>query len=128
VEVVGVEMDWPLNAWATRNAAGDASGTVKFPAARRIAEVFDAPACEEGAAAVFEALLVAVGRGLFAAEMELGLAVRPGFAPEPEELVCEAGVVKVVLRVWLISISCSRLFTETSWLMYSFGSVSAVGS
>ena len=33
-----------------------------------------------------------------------------------------------VVSVWLISISCSRLFTLTSWLMYSFGSVSAVGS
>ena len=27
-----------------------------------------------------------------------------------------------------MSINCSRLFTETSWLMYSLGSVSAVGS
>ena len=33
-----------------------------------------------------------------------------------------------VVNVWLMSISCSRLFTETSWLMYSFGSVAAVGS
>jgi hypothetical protein len=30
--------------------------------------------------------------------------------------------------VWLMSINCSRLFTWTSWLMYSFGSVLAVGS
>ena len=31
-------------------------------------------------------------------------------------------------KFWLMSISCSRLFTDTSWLMYSLGSVSAVGS
>jgi hypothetical protein len=28
----------------------------------------------------------------------------------------------------LIEINCSRLFTFTNWLMYSLGSVSAVGS
>ena len=41
-----------------------------------------------------------------------------------------AGVLPTtsVLNVWLMSISCSRLFTWTSWLMYSLGSVSAVGS
>jgi hypothetical protein len=33
-----------------------------------------------------------------------------------------------VVRFWLMSISCSRLLTCTSWLMYSLGSVSAVGS
>jgi hypothetical protein len=31
-------------------------------------------------------------------------------------------------RVWLMLINCSRLFTCTSWLMYSLGSVLAVGS
>jgi hypothetical protein len=41
----------------------------------------------------------------------------------PEEL----GVLSAV-SVWLMSTSCSRLFTCTSWLMYSLGSVSAVGS
>ena len=39
-----------------------------------------------------------------------------------------AGVAESAVNVWLMSISCSRLFTCTSWLMYSFGSVSAVGS
>jgi hypothetical protein len=32
------------------------------------------------------------------------------------------------LRVWLMEINCSRLFTCTNWLMYSLGSVFAVGS
>lgn len=49
--------------------------------------------------------------------------VTTGFAPVPVEL----GVLSVV-SVWLMSMSCSRLFTLTSWLMYSFGSVFAVGS
>jgi hypothetical protein len=38
------------------------------------------------------------------------------------------GVPSAVVRFWLMSINCSRLFTCTSWLMYSLGSVSAVGS
>ena len=37
-------------------------------------------------------------------------------------------IPSAVERFWLISMSCSRLFTETSWLMYSLGSVFAVGS
>jgi hypothetical protein len=56
----------------------------------------------------------------------VGLEAAPaawGVAPLPEEL----GVLSAV-SVWLMSISCSRLFTCTSWLMYSLGSVSAVGS
>jgi hypothetical protein len=44
-------------------------------------------------------------------------------APLPEELDVLSAV-----SVWLMSISCSRLFTLTSWLMYSLGSVSEVGS
>jgi hypothetical protein len=58
----------------------------------------------------------------------VGLEAAPGtwgVAPVPEVLeVLPASV----LSVWLMSISCSRLFTCTSWLMYSLGSVSAVGS
>ena len=42
------------------------------------------------------------------------------------ELVLE--LPSAVERFWLISMSCSRLFTLTNWLMYSLGSVSAVGS
>ena len=48
--------------------------------------------------------------------------VTPGVAPVPVVLPAS------VLSVWLMSISCSRLFTLTSWLMYSLGSVSEVGS
>jgi hypothetical protein len=44
-------------------------------------------------------------------------------APVPEELDVLSAV-----SVWLMSMSCSRLFTLTSWLMYSLGSVSEVGS
>jgi hypothetical protein len=42
----------------------------------------------------------------------------------------EAAVVlpRSVVSVWLIEMSCSRLFTFTNWLMYSLGSVFAVGS
>ena len=55
----------------------------------------------------------------------LAAAVTPGFAL----LVVELDALPAsVLSVWLISISCSRLFTCTSWLMYSLGSVFAVGS
>ena len=49
-----------------------------------------------------------------------------GTAPPEEPDVLESP--KAVDRFWLMSISCSRLFTCTSWLMYSLGSVSAVGS
>jgi hypothetical protein len=33
-----------------------------------------------------------------------------------------------VVSVWLMLISCSRLFTDTNWFTYSLGSVDAVGS
>jgi hypothetical protein len=36
--------------------------------------------------------------------------------------------VESLVSVELIEISCSRLFTFTNWLMYSLGSVFAVGS
>ena len=39
-----------------------------------------------------------------------------------------AEVPSTVDKFWLMSINCSRLFTCTSWLMYSLGSVVAVGS
>jgi hypothetical protein len=39
-----------------------------------------------------------------------------------------AVVLESAVSVWLIEINCSRLFTFTSWLMYSLGSTSAVGS
>jgi hypothetical protein len=48
-----------------------------------------------------------------------GLVLLPDVLPE---------VPSAVERFWLMSINCSRLFTCTSWLMYSLGSVSAVGS
>jgi hypothetical protein len=48
-----------------------------------------------------------------------------GVEPVPE--VVEV-LPRSVLSVWLMSMSCSRLFTLTSWLMYSLGSVSEVGS
>ena len=69
--------------------------------------------CGEAAADAGEAELV----GLEAAPTAFG------DAPVPEEL----GVLSAV-SVWLMSMSCSRLFTLTSWLMYSLGSVSEVGS
>jgi len=42
--------------------------------------------------------------------------------------VVEVELLESVVSVWLIEISCSRLFTFTNWLMYSLGSVFAVGS
>jgi hypothetical protein len=55
----------------------------------------------------------------------VGLAVEAPDAP-----VTESAVVLgyAVVSVWLIAINCCRLFTFTSWLMYSLGSVVAVGS
>jgi hypothetical protein len=43
-------------------------------------------------------------------------------------LVLAVVLPRSVVNVWLIEISCSRLFTFTNWLMYSLGSVFAVGS
>jgi hypothetical protein len=48
-----------------------------------------------------------------------------GVAPVPDVLEV---LPTSVLSVWLMSINCSRLFTCTSWLMYSLGSVCEVGS
>jgi hypothetical protein len=48
-----------------------------------------------------------------------------GVAPVPEE---PGALPRSVVSVWLMSMSCSRLFTLTSWLMYSLGSVFEVGS
>jgi hypothetical protein len=62
-------------------------------------------------------------RGDAVGSTALAAVVTPGFAPLPEKL----GVLSAV-SVWLMSISCSRLFTCTSWSMYSLGSVSEVGS
>jgi hypothetical protein len=47
------------------------------------------------------------------------------FAPEVVPLL---DVPRSVVSVELMLINCSRLFTETSWLTYSLGSVFAVGS
>jgi hypothetical protein len=44
------------------------------------------------------------------------------------ELVLLLDVPRSEVRVELILMSCSRLFTATSWLTYSLGSVFAVGS
>jgi hypothetical protein len=69
-----------------------------------------------------------MGLALVALGVE-ALSAAPGTAPAtpPEDpLVPESP--NAVDRFWLMSISCSRLFTCTSWLMYSLGSVFAVGS
>ena len=79
-----------------------------------------------------DAAALTAARGDAAAD---GIVAEP-FAPEISWVACPEvpplevlGVLpRSVVSVWLISISCSRLFTLTSWLMYSFGSVSAVGS
>jgi len=54
VAVICDEADLPLREWATRNAAGDALGTVRFPAACEVAGlvdalVLDALVCEDNA-------------------------------------------------------------------------------
>jgi hypothetical protein len=76
-------------------------------------------------APAFEARAVVAAAGL--APVTLGVALPAGVAPVlPVEVLPELPIA--VVRFWLMSINCSRLFTCTSWLMYSFGSVSAVGS
>jgi hypothetical protein len=92
-----------------------------FPEAPLL-EVADGEAVEAttGCAAALArpvALLEPAPESLVAAPVVCGLAV---------SLVLESP--SAVERFWLISINCSRLFTETNWLMYSLGSVSAVGS
>jgi hypothetical protein len=55
--------------------------------------------------------------------------VLPLLAVELCALAALAAVeVESLVSVSLIEISCSRLFTFTNWLMYSLGSVFAVGS
>jgi hypothetical protein len=60
--------------------------------------------------------------------MEALFVASGGCAEDCVELVDEEVSGYAVVKVWLMSINCSRLFTWTSWLMYSFGSVLAVGS
>jgi hypothetical protein len=71
-----------------------------------------AAVCAEAAADAGEAAFVA-------------LEAAAGVVPVPD--VLEAPPESVV-SVLLMSISCSRLFTCTSWSMYALGSVSEVGS
>jgi hypothetical protein len=93
----------------------------------------DLAAC---AAVIAPGLCAAAIAGAFAALAGLAPA---GTAPVRLDLAAPDGLVVLLLEVlpevpsavdrfWLMSISCSRLFTCTSWLMYSLGSVSAVGS
>jgi hypothetical protein len=80
------------------------AATVEDPGAVPLWEMADAPA-------------VAVAAGL--APITLGAAAPAGAEPV---------LPMAVVRFWLMSINCSRLFTCTNWLMYSLGSVCAVGS
>jgi hypothetical protein len=125
----------PANACPTRCAAGLALGALKLPDMRCVEVVCGADgleATEPGAAESGDPARCAAVRGEAAADAGeakfVGLEAAPdacGVAPVPEEL----GVLpRSVVSVWLMSMSCSRLFTLTSWLMYSFGSVSEVGS
>ncbi len=113
-------MRW-VSAWPTRTAAGFAGEALRLPE-REVAcdvEAVDAAAANDAgcgdSAAAGAAELPALDASVVAC----------GDVPLSELL---DGVVRLVLSVWLMSISCSRLFTLTSWLMYSLGSVSAVGS
>jgi len=125
-----VRCERPSSAWATRWAAGSAAGAVRLPAAdlavedwakRLMADATPLPAvAAERAGADGLAGLApdsAEDTLLPAAWAELEGVVEPvGEAPRAEE------------RFWLMEMSCSRLLIWTSWLMYSLGSVSAVGS
>src|ERR1039457_3424164 len=121
----------PANAWPTRRAAGLALGALKLPEICCAEFACGADALEAATPSAVESgdpVTWAAVRGDAAADGNAaGLAalagVTTGFAPVPEEF----GVLSAV-SVWLMSISCSRLFTLTSWLMYSFGSVFEVGS
>jgi hypothetical protein len=125
----------PANACPTRRAAGLALGALKLPDMRCIKVVCEADALEAAAPGALESgdpASCAAVCGEAAADAGVAESVRfeaalatLGDAPLP-------GVLDVLprsaLSVWLMSTSCSRLFTCTSWLMYSLGSVSAVGS
>ena len=109
--------DCPSSAWAMRSAEGLAAGIPRLPGVDWIGS-FEAPlfsaATEpgvEGPSAV--AGLEGAGDGRAAAPLDAAVEVELPSAPE---------------SVWLMPMSCSRLLTCTSWLMYSLGSVVAVGS
>ena len=87
-------------------------------------------ACDVEAAGVAAANDAACSGRAVAAGVAESLAPDLGVVTSGDVPVSELldGAVRSVLNVWLMLMSCSRLFTLTSWLMYSFGSVSAVGS
>lgn len=122
----------PARACPTRRAAGEALGALRLPEVRCVelacvADKFAAAApgvADRDAPARCPAVC-----GVAAADVAVAAFV--GF--EAASTACvDAPLLDAlptsVLNVWLMSISCSRLFTCTSWSMYSLGSVSAVGS
>jgi hypothetical protein len=111
-----------------------------------MAAAFDPPDVDDRAVARLERLLPAVGCRFAAAAVEEAFPPALALVADAEELVdklglavvaasvdCDLVVTEVLagyaaVSVELMLISCSRLFTWTSWLMYSFGSCWAVGS
>jgi hypothetical protein len=111
----------PLSDWATRWAAGLAAGMPRLPGASWAAAVLMAPETpvpelDEAAGVEDELLPLTPLTALVACADE----------PRLAELAIELPIS--VVSVELIEINCCRLFTFTSWLMYSLGSVLAVGS
>src|SRR5579863_1209919 len=129
---------WPPSASATRSAAGFASGMLRFPgallwiacsiAAKEFAPFVAVPALANAPGAPDFAPSRAISAAPWAAAVS---GFNAGTGVFAAGALCDElpdGIPSAVDRFWLMSINCSRLFTFTSWLMYSFGSVSAVGS
>ena len=122
----------PFRACATTCAAGFALGVLRFPDARLFAELCAADmlltVAPDGVADDAPLLRAAASGDAFAlAGVAPGTGLTAWLVAAPPSASLEV-LPRLLLNVWLMSINCSRLFTCTSWSMYSLGSVSAVGS
>jgi hypothetical protein len=111
----------PLSDWATLCAVKLAAGMPRLPGASWAAAVLMAPetlVAELDEAAGVEAELLPL----------TPLVALAAWAEEPLFAELAVELPRSVVSVELIEINCCRLFTFTNWLMYSLGSVLAVGS
>jgi hypothetical protein len=129
--------DRPSSACATVWAAGWVLGTLRLPGERLTAATSAerspaAPALDEAVWAVVntppsgEAALAWPDLPIAFESVGADAAASDLVDAELPEAVLE--LPRSVESVWLILINCSRLFTLINWLMYSLGSVVAVGS
>ncbi len=127
--LTGVAYVRPSRACATRCAAGLACGTPRLPGGMsELPESALLPppvAAFDRAAAAPPALVEALASRRRFAPVSLAA---PGNLRGRAAARAWSRAAELSRQRLLMSISCSRLFTFTSWLMYSLGSVSAVGS